>query len=86
MLQRLPVHVENLGCASHISLRVLKTSGDVTSFKLAPIFTEVGSKRDAYSITFAPHPVNNPQGIEPGNTGRDLVGQITNFLFRHPSQ
>ena len=35
------MHPQNLGGACHISLRVFKTTGDVTAFKLAAIFAKI---------------------------------------------
>ena len=41
MLQRLPVHVQNLSRARHVSLRVLETARDVAAFKFSAVLTKV---------------------------------------------
>jgi hypothetical protein len=52
VLKRLPVHVENLGCASDVSLRVFEASRDVTALELASILAEIGCKRHPQAVGF----------------------------------
>src|SRR6185369_9561366 len=52
VLQRLPVHVENLCRTRHITLRVLEAARDVTALKLPAIFSKIGCKRKPQTVCF----------------------------------
>src|SRR5262249_481872 len=41
VLQRLPVHAQDLSCPSHVSLSVFEATSDVTTFKFSPVLAKV---------------------------------------------
>src|SRR5262245_52112552 len=73
MLQRLPVHIQNLGRASHVSLSVLETATDVTTLKFTPVFSEIGRKWHPQAVGFSLTALGN---AVQGDACRNLVRQI----------
>ena len=45
VLERLPVHVQDLGRPGHVALRVLETAADVAAFKLPAVLAKIGGER-----------------------------------------
>src|SRR6476469_9141978 len=72
MLQRLPVHVQNLRRAGDVSLRVLQAATNVTALKLATIFAEIRRKR--YLQTVSLRITFNDAVL--GHARSDLVGEV----------
>src|SRR5690242_6213376 len=73
MLQRLPVHVQDLSRACHVSLSVLQAAADVTSLKLAAILAKVGREWHSQTVGFGIRAFDNTILREPRG---DLVRQI----------
>ena len=47
VLQRLPVHTQNLSSLGYISLRMFETAGDVAAFKLSTVLAKLRGERNA---------------------------------------
>src|SRR5215210_440683 len=73
MLQRLPVHVQNLSRAGHVSLSVLEAATDVPALKLAPVFAKIRRERHSQTVDFRIAGLDNAILGDPCG---DLVRQI----------